>query len=254
MAVRFSIRPGDPGSKREESPVRSDVWSLPRSLHPEPTPAAFALHDAKNMMGVLSANLEVLGRKLGGVRLPEGAADALEDIGESARRLGVLLRDALAVTQGFTPQPGAAAPLHVAPIVTAIVHQMRPAARASGVRIACSGSEDVYARIDPVVFERVAVNLLENAVRFSPPRSTVEIEWAARGERVILAVGDRGPGVSDESRDALFESYRHRDPGGQGSHFGLGLAYCRQIARSHGGDAWVFNRSGGGACFVFEIS
>ncbi|HEY4015490.1 MAG TPA: HAMP domain-containing sensor histidine kinase [Polyangiaceae bacterium] len=254
MAVRFSIRPGDGSSKNEESAIRSDVWSLPRSIHPEPTPAAFALHDAKNMMGVLSANLEVLSRKLVGVHLPSGAADALEDIGESARRLGVLLRDALAVAQGYHPQAAASAPLCVAPIVTSVVHQMRPAARGRGVRIVCSGGDEVMATVDPVVFERVVVNLLENAVRFSPARSTVEVEWVARGERMILAIGDRGPGVSDETRDALFESYRHRDPGGQGSHFGLGLAYCRQIARSHGGDAWVFNRSGGGACFVFEIS
>jgi signal transduction histidine kinase len=253
MAVRFSFRPGAPSSKKQESPDRSDVWTLPRSLHPEPTPAAFALHDAKNMLGVLSANLEVLSRKLAGMRLPNDASDALEDIGESARRLGVLLHDALSVTQGCTPEPVATAPLCVAPIVTSAVSQMRPAARANGVRIVCSGVEDVRATVDPVVFERVVVNLLENAVRFSPPQATVEIEWAARGGRMILAVGDRGPGVTDETRDALFESYRHRDPSGQGAHFGLGLAYCRQIARSHGGDAWVFNRSGGGACFVFEI-
>jgi signal transduction histidine kinase len=203
---------------------------------------------------VLSANLEVLSRKLVGVELPIGASDVLDDIGESTRRLGALLRDALAVAQGYRPQPTAVAPLCVAPIVTSVAHQMRPTARGRGVRIVCSGGEDVLATVDPVVFERVVVNLLENAVRFSPARSAVEVEWVARGERMILAVGDRGPGVSDETRDALFESYRHRDQGGHGSHFGLGLAYCRQIARSHGGDAWVFNRSGGGACFVFEIA
>ncbi len=254
MAVRLSLRAMDSTPSRDDTPVRSDVWTLPRAPHPEPSATAFAIHDAKNMVGVLSANVEVLQRALLGMTLPVGAAGALEDIGESARRLGVLLREALAVTQGRAPKHDDPTPLAICPIVTAVVNQMRPAARAQAIRIILSGSEDVHATVERGVFERVVVNLLENAVRFSPPRTSVEVEWVARGGRMMLAIGDRGPGVPEEARDAIFESYRHRELEKVGSHFGLGLAFCRQVARAHGGDAWVFNRSGGGACFVFEIA
>jgi signal transduction histidine kinase len=254
MAVRLSLRAAESRSKSIDAGVRSDVWTVPRSVRPEPTPSAFAIHDAKNMMGVLLANLEVLNRALMGVPLPDGAADALDDIGESARRLSLLLREALAGLQGHAPQRAAPSPRPVGPVVTAVVDQMRPAARALGVRIAQAGRADVSATIEPELFERVVANLLENAVRFSPPRASVEVEFVARGGRMVLAVGDRGPGVAEAARDEIFESYRHRDPGGAESHFGLGLAFCRQVARAHGGDAWVFNRSGGGACFVFEIA
>jgi two-component system sensor histidine kinase CreC len=258
MAVRLSLRAAESMSKSVDaavrSDVRSDVWTVPRSVRPEPTPTAFALHDAKNMMGVLLANLQVLNRALVGVSLPDGAADALDDIGESSQRLTMLLREALAGLQGNTPRRAAASPVPVGPIVTAVVDQMRPAARALGVRIVHAGQADVRATIEPALFERVVANLLENAVRFSPPHARVEVEFVARGGRMVLAVGDRGSGVAEAARDEIFESYRHRDPGGAGSHFGLGLAFCRQVARAHGGDAWVFNRSGGGACFVFEIA
>ena len=71
---------------------------------------------------------------------------------------------------------------------------------------------------------------------------------------MTLAVGDRGRGVPEEAREDVFRSYRRRDSMGSDSHFGLGLAYCRKVAREHGGDAWVFNRAEGGACFVFEIA
>jgi signal transduction histidine kinase len=253
MAVRLSLRAAKSRAKTDDATVHSDVWTLPHSIRPEPTPTAFAIHDAKNMMGVLAANLEVLSRALVGVSLPPRAADALEDIGESSRRLGVLLREALVGLQGHTPPRAAPAPLPLVPVVAAVVHQMRPAARARGVRIVQAGQADVRATIEPELFERVVVNLLENAVRFSPARSRVEVELVTRGGRMVLAVGDRGPGVPVEARDDIFESYRHRASGGAESHFGLGLAFCRQVARAHGGDTWVFNRSGGGACFVFEI-
>ena len=101
------------------------------------------------------------------------------------------MRDALAVTQGFNPAGPPAAPLAIAPIVTAIVCQMRPAARARGVRILHSGADDVRATIDPTVFERVVVNLLENAVRATPggrvavwsgyPRNTFLADLRAAG-------------------------------------------------------------------------
>jgi signal transduction histidine kinase len=254
MALRLSLRAAESMSKSVDAAVRSDVWAVPRSVRPEPTPTAFALHDAKNMMGVLLANLQVLSRALTGVSLPDAAADALDDIGESSQRLTMLLREALAGLQGNTLRRAAASPVPVGPVVTAVVDQMRPAARALGVRIVHAGQADVHATIEPALFERVVANLLENAVRFSPPHARVEVELVRRDGRMVLAVGDRGSGVAEAARDEIFESYRHRDPGGAGSHFGLGLAFCRQVARAHGGDAWVFNRSGGGACFVFEIA
>jgi two-component system sensor histidine kinase CreC len=250
--ARFTLRPDDPDANREEVEVWSDVWPTRPSLTPEPSPVAFALHDAKNMMCVLLANLEVLGRSLGDTPLPEGAPEALADISESAERLSGLLREALNDLQGNRLQRAAPSALRVAPIVAAAVERMRPAARARGVHIVQTTTDDARATIEPELLERVMANLLENAVRFSRAGDTVEVQCSMQGERMTLAVCDRGPGVPESARDEIFESYRRRESNAAASHFGLGLAFCREVARAHGGNAWVFNRAGGGACFVFE--
>jgi len=233
--------------------MKSDVWPLRPSVRPPPSSIAFAIHDAKNMLAVLSANVEVLRDALSDQILPSGAEEVLADIDVASRRLSGLLREALADLQGHAPERVEPCALRVAPVVSSVVDQLRPAARALGVSIAHAGDADVSAAIEPDLFERVLVNLIENALRFSKPGDTIEVEHAHRGGRMSVAVGDRGPGVAESDRETIFESYRSRKPERGQANFGLGLAFCRGVARAHGGDAWVFNRAGGGACFVFEV-
>lgn len=237
----------------EDDGPRSNVWPVRPSLRPEPSQAAFAIHDAKNMMGVILANLEVIKSVLTDASVPPVAKEALADIDESAQRMTGLLREALSGLQGARPQATLPSKVQVSPLVREVVERMRSAARGRRVRIVQSGADSTWATIDRERFERVIVNLLENAVRFSPPGGTVEVEYITRHGRLTLAVGDRGPGVPEESREEIFRSYRRRNSTRNDAHFGLGLAYCRNVARDQGGDAWVFNRAEGGACFVFEI-
>jgi len=255
MVARAGKRSDDVSiSIRGDEEPQSQVWQVRPSLRPEPSQAAFAIHDAKNMMGVILANLEFLKSVTSDKLLPASAREALADIDESAQRMSVLLREALSGLQGRSTQATAPSKLQVASVVREVVERMRPAARTHGVGIVQSGADTTWATIDPERFERVIVNLLENAVRFSPPGATVEVEYITRNGRMTLAVGDRGPGVPDEAREEVFRSYRRRDLTRNDAHFGLGLAYCRNVAREHGGDAWVFNRADGGACFVFETA
>ncbi|HZU82537.1 MAG TPA: HAMP domain-containing sensor histidine kinase [Polyangiaceae bacterium] len=250
----MNVRPEEASVPGEQPGMRSDVWAVRSPVGGDPGPVAFAVHDAKNMVGVLAANVDVLRRALGDARLPTAAVQALADIEEAAFRLNGLVREALVGLQGREAPRPAPRRLRVAPMVTAAVERMRPAARARGIRIVEMGTEGACATIDADLFERVIVNLLENAVRFSAPGDTVEVEYEHRNGRLTLAVGDRGPGVPEDAREQIFESYRRHDgERGEGAHFGLGLAFCREVAKAHGGDAWAFNRAGGGACFVFEI-
>jgi signal transduction histidine kinase len=254
MAVDWSC--GSDASRSDLEPVgaTSDVCVARPSHRPEPSPISYAVHDAKNMVGVLTANVQFLRRTLGNMRLPRGAAEALEDMDQSSGRLDGLLREALAALNGHTPQPTPPPRMRAAPFVAAVVDRMLPGARARDIQITVAGSDEVCATIEPKLLERVIVNLLENALRFSRVGDTIEVGFAMQNGRMTLAIGDRGPGVPEAARDDIFESYRHRDPDGEEAHFGLGLAFCREVARAHGGDAWVFNRAGGGACFVFETA
>ena len=99
--------------------------------------------------------------------------------------------------------------------------------------------------VDPVLFEHVLLNLLDNAAKHTPPATPIEIEARAEGEALALEVADRGPGIAEADRARVFEKF-HRGAGEpRGS--GLGLAICRGIVRAHGGTIEALAREGGGA-------
>jgi two-component system sensor histidine kinase TctE len=109
-------------------------------------------------------------------------------------------------------------------------------------------------RLPPVAGNHAAIvlalgNLLDNALAYAPPASTVEVELAAPATIRVL---DRGPGVSEAERAAIFGRF-HRGPGAHPGGSGLGLAIVAEIAAAHGGTAWVEPREGGGAAFVLQL-
>jgi two-component system sensor histidine kinase KdpD len=106
---------------------------------------------------------------------------------------------------------------------------------------------------DAVLIEQVLINLLENAARYTPAGSDLEISVETRPDAVEIAVADRGPGIPKGREDRLFEKfYQTRHEAAQ-SGVGLGLAICRAIVEVHGGSIRAQNRPGGGAVFTFAL-
>jgi PAS domain S-box-containing protein len=111
-------------------------------------------------------------------------------------------------------------------------------------------SEPVIAEVDPAKVERIVENLLENARKHTPEGTDVHVRVAREDGGVLIAVDDRGPGVAQAERRAVFEMFsRGRDlptglPGA-----GVGLALVAQFTALHGGRAWVEENPGGGASF-----
>ena len=103
---------------------------------------------------------------------------------------------------------------------------------------------------DYTQLDQVLTNLLENAARHSPPRSTVRVVARPEGEFVQVAVEDSGPGVLPTERTRVFEAF-HRSEGSRSS--GIGLAICKAVVEAHGGTIKVGDNPGGGARFVFTI-
>jgi two-component system sensor histidine kinase KdpD len=97
--------------------------------------------------------------------------------------------------------------------------------------------------VDAGQVERVLANLLANALRYSPPGSAVVVRAERGATELRLHVVDRGPGLPDEQRDALFQPFR-RGAAGHGS--GLGLAIARGFAEANGGRLWAQDDPGGG--------
>jgi K+-sensing histidine kinase KdpD len=108
-------------------------------------------------------------------------------------------------------------------------------------------------RVDASHIERVLVNLLENALKFSSPTDQVEVLAAADSGRAIVRVRDRGPGVAEVDRDRIFDAFERGSAAGRGS--GLGLAIARGFAEANGGHVWVESATPAraGSTFVLEL-
>jgi two-component system sensor histidine kinase KdpD len=110
-------------------------------------------------------------------------------------------------------------------------------------------------RCDIGLIEHVLVNLLDNALRYSPEGSPLEMEAVPDREGggfVRISLGDRGPGLSEEDPGVIFEKFRRGSAGRGKPGTGLGLTICRAVMEAHGGEIVAENRPGGGA--IFRIS
>ncbi len=104
---------------------------------------------------------------------------------------------------------------------------------------------------DALLIEQVLINLIENAARYTPEGTAIEIYARPQVDGVEIEVADRGPGIAADLSDRIFEKFK-RGREGQGG-IGLGLAICQGIVSAHGGRIGVQSREGGGASFRFTI-
>jgi two-component system sensor histidine kinase KdpD len=107
--------------------------------------------------------------------------------------------------------------------------------------------------LDAVLIERVLVNLLENAAKYTPAKTPITIEAHAETDSVVVAVNDQGPGLPSGREHAIFEKFERGKKEGATSGVGLGLAICRAILRAHGGSIRGETRKTGGASFILTI-
>jgi len=103
------------------------------------------------------------------------------------------------------------------------------------------------------MIRRVVINLLENAVKFSPMRSRVTIGVKPNRNDVIVFVEDAGPGIPEGYREQIFDKYMRLEVDGRSRGLGLGLAFCRLALQAHGGTIWVENNTPVGSRFIFRL-
>jgi two-component system sensor histidine kinase KdpD len=108
------------------------------------------------------------------------------------------------------------------------------------------------ALVDGVLLEQVMINLVENAVKYAPSGSAIDLSASANDREVVVEVADRGPGIPAGEEARIFDKFYRAKPAREGG-VGLGLTICRGIIEAHGGRIWAENRRGGGAVFRFAI-
>jgi two-component system sensor histidine kinase KdpD len=108
-------------------------------------------------------------------------------------------------------------------------------------------------RFDALLIERVLVNLLENASKYTPPGSTVTLAAQVIADQLSVSVSDDGPGLTVGREEAVFQKFTRGERESATPGVGLGLAICRAIVESHHGKIIATHRPGGGARFTFTL-
>ena len=112
---------------------------------------------------------------------------------------------------------------------------------------------EVWVPLDPVLLEQVLLNLLDNALKFSPPGSPIEIESRVTGPELQLTLADHGLGLAEGEEERIFEKLHRGSRAASVPGAGLGLAICRGIIQAHGGSIKAANLAQGGTVFTFTL-
>ena len=173
----------------------------------------------------------------------------------SANRQKSLVEDLLALTRlddGREMLP--AQPLRLAGMLESVVHEIQ--GTYPGQRIDVCGAEDLLARADGDRTVRILTNMVDNAAKYSPEGSPIQVEWTRSGGDVVIRVRDFGRGIPDEYRDDLFTRFG-RIPGSRirSGHVGtgLGLYLGRQLARAMSGELDLETTSSRGSIFRLRL-
>jgi signal transduction histidine kinase len=221
---------------------------LDRVLQAQREFVANASHQLRTPLTGLRLRLEAAALKADDPDLERDLAAAERETERLARVLAALLalaRDGAA--------PGPARPVELGAAAERACERWQVEADAAGHRLECAGDGEAWAIASD---EDVAIaldNLVENALRYSPPGGEVILERGVRDGTAWIAVLDRGPGLGDDDPEELFERFARGSAGRGASGTGLGLAIVRTLARRWGGDARIENRPGGGARAEVEL-
>ncbi|GAC1535705.1 MAG: hypothetical protein NVS2B9_01110 [Myxococcales bacterium] len=215
--------------------------------------SALLVHDLKNPLAAVLANLDFLGIDPGAPADPEAVASARESVKRLERMVGGLL-DIARIEDGVVPLKLARTDLRV--LVATALQGEAPLAHKKRVHLEQEGGDaPVLAHADPDIVRRALDNLIDNALRYSPEGSSIEV-WAEQGPRagkVSLCVRDHGPGIADSLRERIFEKYGQGGSGPRRGNYGLGLTFVRLAGEAHGGSASVESPSSGGCLFRLEL-
>jgi two-component system sensor histidine kinase KdpD len=208
-------------------------------------------HDLRTPLTALAGLAETLA--LAGPELPNAQAEIAQAIREEALRTGALVNNLLDMARlesGSVRLKREWQPLEE---VVGVALQARAGALAHHrVRIDLPADLPLL-EFDAVLMERVFCNLFENAAKYTPAGSEIDISARNLGERVEIIVGDNGPGLPVGKEEALFDKFARGQDESSVAGVGLGLAIVRAIVEVHHGTVRAENRPQGGAQFIISL-
>lgn len=180
-------------------------------------------------------------------------AEFVDAIDEEARRLDRLVGDLLDLSRieagVHTPRKGW---YDIGALVEDVTGRLRPLTAAHRVRVQVPDDLPPVL-LDYVEIDQVLSNLIENAAKYAPAGSEIDVSAVVEGDAVRIEVADRGPGIPPADARSVFAPFRRLRRDLRTTGTGLGLAIARRLVEAHGGRIAVEPRSGGGSRFVFTL-
>lgn len=212
------------------------------------------IHDLRSPMGTILNSLQMLKQALSDQQA-EQHDHLIELASRAARRVLNLVESLLDVSRLEAGHDLVQRePVFLPDLIQSAAEQMALYRTRKRIRLEMDWPEAVpVVTADREMIERVLVNLLDNAFKFTPSGGQVSIQVVPSQDALLVRVRDTGPGIPPEHRDHIFEkfTYVRAQSGVRGS--GLGLAFCRLAVEAHGGRIWLENGEGDGASFVFTL-
>ena len=123
-------------------------------------------------------------------------------------------------------------------------------------RIVVNNSSELYlAKMAARLIVQVIINIVDNAIKYTPKDSVIEISTKKEGKWISVSIADNGPGIAEEDQPHIFEMFYSGARKVADSHrsLGLGLALCKTIINAHGGDIWFTDNQPTGTVFTFTL-
>lgn len=191
------------------------------------------------------------GLRMSGTARPPDEGELLAVIEEEADRLSRLVTEAVKIAEIDAKRT---APRKSGVAVRELFEQTRQSFAGRGAdRLETEGAGELEAQADRELIVLALRQFSDNALKYSGAETRVRYTARREGGRVVLRVTDKGPGIAESERERIFEKFQRGAAAARVPGTGMGLHIAREIARMHGGEAWVEAGAGGGAVFCLAL-
>jgi len=249
LSRRLAVAAPEDEVARLTRAINSLLDRVERAATAERRFAADAAHELRTPLTVLRTGLEVA---LARDRAASEYAEALQAALRETVALCRMADELLALARLDQEASFERAPLDLSALAREVIDAIEPLVQAKNLVLAATLDGAVYVHGSPNHLRRLLINLLDNALKFTPEHGRIAVSLEARNGHAALRVTDSGPGIAPADLPFIFDRFfRGKAQGESGS--GLGLSLCHEIVRLHQGEIHAANAAGGGSEFVVTL-
>lgn len=223
---------------------------LQKSLSRSEEFIAEAAHRVRTPLAIVRTRAEIIQRKTDDPETRAALGEMIHAIDDSSRTAGQLLDHAMVT---FRLDHLSDEEVDLPRLVRDTVERLRPISDLKGIELAAKGLDAAMVRGDPILLQNALHNILDNAIKYSPPKAHVGVSIDRKDDCAEMRITDTGPGFPEADLDRLTERFA-RGGNAQGIvGSGLGLTIAKEVVEAHGGRMQICDHPGGGACVILFL-